>query len=131
MPIIGCSRAGVPFSTVPGSVLEACCFPFFLARDEPERLLCNFRRRLMWSIARRTPMAITTNTTPIVMPALAPTLRPEDFGLDEAVGAGAGAMLDGMEYMVEYDPVAISKGMEVNVDKEGLFVGVDEAVVII
>lgn len=76
-------------------------------------------------------MAITTKTTLIVMPALAPTLRPEDFELDDAVALGAGAMVDGIEYMVEYDPVAMSKGMDVNVDTDGLFVGVDEAVVII
>jgi hypothetical protein len=66
-----------------------------------ELLFCNFRRRLMWSIARRMPMAITTRTTLIVMPALAPTLRPEDFELDDAVGLGAGAIVDGIEYMVE------------------------------
>lgn len=100
-------------------------FLFFFSDIPAEVAGCSdLRRRLTCNIISRHVMAATKAMAPSAMPTFAPTLMPEDdFELGDAGALGEGELEGKMEYMVDNEPGAISKGM-FDVDDEGVGVGV-------
>lgn len=105
---------------------SSLAFFLFFFSDVPVKVaVCSdLRLRLTCSIISKHVMAATKAMTPSAMPTFAPTLMPEDdFELGVAVVLGD-VKLEGMEYIVDNEPVAMSKGMSV-VEDEGVDVGAD------